>query len=422
VLASIDPVLYARVVHVGEGEVSAGELADFTRATDGARALGAWRASIGTQRASLFREAYRYWLGLRMPFLYRHAALTLAREQAEFRRLAAGHNPLREWRLPSNAPDPLELEVTPHGLSPRQLVDAAVALTSRRVEGRQGESGDSLHDSGTPAAARVLHIASTVVGDPALALRGLVPLIVASLHTTDPVQAFVQLATRLRAAPDECRAATPAQWWSLLHAWLGQMLVAADDVASPRPMLMADALRSRKEHPLITAAAREWESRADEDAAHRWFVLEAHGASHTIAEAVWRDFQPAVTVYSFDRGGNARHTMIVIDRDALSSVGASFSTGAVHQLLTVHGIMRRVGGFPSLEPRLCAHTSCKYHADAHCAWYPFVPREPARCGFPVRLARMRVEARGNGAAAIGDELPIVPIPRPAQQTGRGYRS
>jgi hypothetical protein len=403
VLAFIDPVLYARVVHVGEGEVSAAELADFTRATDGARVLGAWRASLGPQRAALFREAYRYWLGLRMPFLYRHATLTLAREQAEFRRLASGTAPLREWRSLDDAPDPLELEVAPHGLSPRHLVDAAVTLTSRRVEGRPhgdtgttGSSGE-MHASGASAAARVLHVASSIVGDPALALRGLVPLVVASLHTTDPVRAFADLAIRLRGAPDECRSASAATWWALLRAWLGQMTVAADDVTSPRPMLMADALRSRREHPLITAPAREWESRADEEAAHQSFVLDAQGADHTVAESVWRDFQPAVTVYCFDRGGNTRQTLTVIDSHALASSGASFTPGAVQQLLTVHGIMRRVGGFPSLEPRLCAHASCKYHADAHCAWYPFVPREPSRCGFPVRLARMRVEARGEGA-------------------------
>lgn len=420
-LAFIDPILYARVVHVGEGEVSADELADFTRATDGARVLGAWRASLGSQRAALFREAYRYWLGLRLPFLYRHAALTLAREQAEFRQLASGTLSLREWRPLSDGPDPMDLQVAPHGLSPRHLVDTAVTLTSRRVEGRHHDddaNGRSNGDvQGTPAAARVLHVASSLVGDPALALRGLIPLIVGSLHTTDPVRSFVHLATRLRATPDQCRAASSRDWWSLLHAWLGQMMVAADDVTLPRPMFMADALRSRKEHPLITAPAREWESRADEEHAHRWFVLDAQGAAHTIAESVWRDFQPAVTVYSFDRGGTSRQTRTVVDNDALASSGAAFTPDAVQQLLTVHGIMQRVRGFPSMEPRLCAHASCRFHADAHCAWYPFVPREPSRCSFPVRLARMRVEARSEGASRVSPQRSSVVRSSLLRETG-----
>jgi len=394
VLATIDPVLYARVVHVGEGEVEQGELADFARATDAARAVGAWRASVGSERAALFREAYRFWLGLRMPFLYRQAALTLAREQAEFRTLAAGSSALEEWYVRDLEVDPLDSAVPVTALTPRMLVDTAVELTSRRVEGPR--TGDG---SGGSGAARVLTTATALIGEPDLALRALIPIALGSLHTTDPGQAFVAFCDRVKKTPDECHHATADQWWALLKRWLDRMVVSAADDPVPRPMQMRDVLSSRKEHPLLTAPAREWESRAEEDPAYGCFLLDPNAAPHGVAESIWRDFQPAVTVYSFHLGGALRRTMTVVHTDALASLGAACTPDAVYELLTVHGIMRRAARFEPPEPRLCAHESCAHHRAGYCAWYPFVPREPTRCTFPLRLARMRVEARGEARPA-----------------------
>jgi hypothetical protein len=393
VFATIDPILYARVVHVGEGEVEQEELADFARATDASRAIGAWRASMSSERAALFREAYRYWLGLRLPFLYGQAALSLAREQDEFRALAAGVTPMEEWRVDGSGVESLDVVHPDHLLTPRMLVETAVELTSRRVDGRR--PNDSAGGSG---AARVLSCATALIGEAELALQALVPMALASLHTTDPVQAFGVLCGRVKKAPDECRSANSDQWWAMLTGWLDRMILSAEGTRVLKSMRMSDVLWSRNEHPLLTAPARAWESRAEEGSSYRSFLLNPNAAPHGVAETIWRDFQPAVTVYSFHQSGATRRTMTVVDNDALALSGESISRDAVHELLTMHGIMRRVAGFEPPEPRLCAHVVCAHHQAGYCALYPFVPRAPERCTFPVRLARMRVEARGSESA------------------------
>src|SRR5919106_6644196 len=93
----VDPVSYVRTVHVEDPGLSHETLESLSSARDKARALDAWRAQQPFSGALLFEEAFRYWLGLRLPYLYRHAACALRDEVAAFHTLSLEHGDWRHW-------------------------------------------------------------------------------------------------------------------------------------------------------------------------------------------------------------------------------------------------------------------------------------------------------------------------------------
>ena len=418
-VSTVDPVLYVRVVHLDDTGVDDELLNEFAEAIDKSRAIGAWRAAQPAHGPLLFEEAYRYWLGLRLPFLYRYALVNARRQLEDFRRLAVSDAPLAHWRLESLVPDELQDALGDMAVSPSDLVEGAVALMCLSVNERTSAWRDA-SDVGRlmlgERASSVVRAAGVRVGGQALALRALVPLVVRALETTQPVRAFEALCGSLG---EQARAGTlgawqlrpePLPWSDVLDPMLRAVApveaashTSADSAASGRceRLSLRALLDLRHEHPFLTAQAREWELRTGDGGGYRSFVEQTRWAPTHLSDAVWRDFQPVVGVYCFHRADGARRTFTAVDASALSCADAPPSVDAVHDLITLSGIVRRAYGDEPSEPRLCGHHACVHFAAGYCGTYPFVPRTPARCGFPLRAARMRGDVRRE----LGDEPP-----------------
>ncbi len=442
----VDPCLFIVYMHISGDLVDddlAAALAGF-EPKQGASPRALLDALPSRSRQIQFHEAYHFWQGLRLPFMYRYAMIAfrqavLAFGQAaqsgaappdwdiilpEFERLglddriARGDGGHLFWgRSAARFPDEAFDEVR---ISPLDLLECAASLAEYQVTAR-GDLTDpavlSRWAKRNPAALDVHDFVVRYLGDGRIALRALLPVINGSFHTSEPVRTFALLLHRLRATflgtgefgrqflahPEPCR------WRELLLLWLDDIdYEAAPDsdgqiLGSPYQRLtlaqwVGGSLGSEKRgsliHPFLGPLARRWIALEGERVeAH--MIFDQPGWVRPDHFDRWlEEFTPPFSIYRFhlETGGDrvvfvGRADVREFTSPPMGSAGAWRAFLA--DTLTIYGAVRRASGAHfDEEQRTCHHRACPHYAANLCNTYPVIPENFADCGFPVRLDRL----------------------------------
>ena len=442
----VDPCLFIVYMHISGDLVSdelAAALAGF-EPTQGGSPRALLDALPSRSRQIQFHEAYHFWQGLRLPFMYRYATIAFRQAVLAFGKAAASGTVPRDWdvllpeferlglderiarvdpghlvwgRIAARFPDDAFDEVR---IAPLDLLECAASLAEYQVSVR-GDRTDPVvlarWAKRNPAALGIYDFVARYLGDGRIALRALLPLINVSFHTSEPVKTFASLLHRVRATflgsgefgrqflahPEPCR------WRELFLLWLDDLdYEAAPDsdariLGSPYQRLtlaqwVGGHLGSEKTgsliHPFLGPLAR------------RWIALEAERPEHHLIFDqpgwVWphdfdrwlEDFTPPFSVYRFHLGAGGDRVVFVGRADVREFTSPPMVSGAAWRdfladTLTIYGAVRRASGAHfDEEQRTCHHRGCPHYAANLCNTYPVIPKEFADCGFPVRLDRL----------------------------------
>ena len=390
-----------------------------------------------------FHEDYHYWQGLRLPFLYRYALLSMRQAFGAFRQLAAHDRDYANWDcvLPeferlglderigrysshlvwggseADFPDEVEEEIR---LRPLDLLECATSMAEFQVSAH-GDKSDPVvlrrWAKRNPGYFEPYEFAARFLGDPSVALRCILPLINASFQTSEPVRSFVELLARMYGAfvPADAGASAflaqpePCRWAELFANWLDELPYEAQPdsdgriLGSPYHRLTLDhwvkgAIVAPDGgfliHPFLGLQARKW---IDEQVAKPEYGLLMDHPASVRHETFWEcrnEFSPILTVYRFHLGDAVDRTLFtgVANGSAFTSLAlrdAGEWRGFVADFLTIYGAVRRASGahFDTAQ-RTCGHVECPQYAGNFCNMYPIIPNDYAACGFPDRIARL----------------------------------
>jgi hypothetical protein len=394
-----------------------------------------------------FHEAYHYWQGLRLPFLYRYAFISFRNTFMAFKTLAQQTRDFKDWacilpeferlgleervawakpaqifwggheaKLPPEADDEIKL-------SPLGLLECATSIAEYHVS-TSGDKTDPVllarWAKRNPSYLEPYEFAARFLGDRRFALRSILPLINAKFHTTEPVRTFVELLGRVWGtfarggdfAREFLAYREPCRWPELLQVWLDELPYEAKQdsdakiLGSPYHRITLEnwvkgALISDQDpggfliHPFLGLKARQWIER---QRANPEMGLLMDQPAWVRNETFWEcrsEFSPSLSMFRFHLGDGQDRVLFV----AGASDGRGFMSlplnslaewrGFIADTLTVYGAVRRASGAHfDAHQRTCHHTLCPHYQANFCNTYPVIPADLTQCGFPARMQRM----------------------------------
>jgi len=415
----VDPCLFARFIYVDGSVVSPAVLEQIEGAPDQERYFAAWRAQHESTPHVIFHEAYHFWQGLRLPYVYWYALLSF-RGVAQAFDTANSVGDVHEWDMliPEFYRPRLSyqlfhvgrrsVELSTRGATPESyiaravvsaldLLEAAASIAQYQATVGTAMASDPLAFARwckrTPSYTRVFTFVARVLESEETALRSLLPLINTCFRTSDPVRAFhIVLAVLAREMDtvDEWLGQPEPLWWSgHFDEWLDAYAGFEGPPDSTTDLLKPTYCRltldhwtaNSLEHPLLSKSARAWIEAAAENPVYGWAIDQPAWASDVLSKAR-EDFEPTATVVRFGLAGTGNRVFVMSREDRL--------TYDIRDLLTIWSVIRRAAG-SHFDPdhRLCHHSSCPEFQANYCNSYPIIPSRFEDCGFPPRLKRIR---------------------------------
>ncbi len=449
----VDPCTFVMYMHITRDELSEDFVRQLTATQwqqgDSARQL---LAQLPPRKQQVhFHEAYHFWQGLRLPFLFRYAFISFRQAFMAFKELSQsspryvtwacllpelerlGLDEYVAWSRPGKLyayvsadmrPDEAEEELC---ISPLDLLECATSLAEFQVSAH-GDLCDPLElerwSKRNPSYLAPYEFACRFLENPKLAIRAILPMINAAFHTSEPVRAFTELLARtwgrlarggdmamqFLAQPEPCR------WTDLFRDWLGELAYEAEPDAdskllgSPYHKVTLDnwvfgSLQSKAggslAHPFLSMQARAWIEMQKKFPVLGVIMDQPGWVNRDDLNACRSYFSPAFTVYRFHLGegrdrvlweGRAEwkgFTTLPLETD-------SEWRGFVADMLTMYGAVRRASGSHFNESqRTCHHHNCPHYEANFCNTYPIIPKEFHACGFPERMQRLVDTIRGH---------------------------
>jgi hypothetical protein len=398
-----------------------------------------------------FHEAYHFWQGLRLPFLFRYATLSFRQAFMAFKSLAEQENDFLKWdcvlpeferlgidervglgdtghlfwgREKADFPAEVAYEVR---ISPLDLLECATSIAEFQVTAT-GDKTDpvilSRWAKRNPAYLKPYQLASRFLNNQSLTLRAILPLINAAFHTSEPVRTFVELLGRLWGTfvPDGSFAKAflaqkePCRWSELFEMFLSELPYEAKEnvdgkiLGSPYHRIGLDqwvgsSLSSEDGgflfHPFIGLPARKWIEDQKTNPEYGLLMDHPNYVRPETFRSCLNEFSPPLTIFRFHLGNG---------RDQVFSTGEANATGFtslplrsasewrafVADALTIYGAVRRASGAHfDAEQRTCHHAQCPYYEANYCNLYPIVPNDFRSCGFPKRIQELINTWRGG---------------------------
>lgn len=390
----------------------------------------------------IFHETYHFWQGLRLPFLHRYAMLSFRNAFLAFKELSKTGEVFSNWscilpeferlRLPSqvgcNSNGKLffgaNLEDTPGQIShhieltPLAMLECAASIAEFQITTSTGLSDPEVFRRWTKRNAAYLDpfdFAAKFLGDEALALRTLLPLINASFHTSIPERAFVELLARLWGrfvVPNDYSRMfldqpEPCRWPEVFQLWLDELSYDTPDNVTQilEPSFYRIALeewvfggfgnKGALIHPFLGPLARLWRNREKENPEFSWVLDQPGWMSNEVFSQCRREFLPPVSVFKFHLGNDRDRVFIHGNMTApsfLEYMGVVDNTefkGFIADSLSMYGAIRRASGAHfDADQRTCHHNVCPHFESNFCNMYPVIPDNFQDCGFPARLERL----------------------------------
>lgn len=391
-----------------------------------------------------FHEAYHFWQGLRLPFVFRYAFLSFRQMFLAFASLAAEEKNFLKWdcilpefermgldeRLGLGDPShlfwgrsaavfPAEVNCE-YNFSPLDLLECAASIAEFQVSA-PGDKTDPLvfnrWAKRNPAYLEPYEIASRFLGNPSLALRAILPLINAAFHTSEPVRTFAELLIRLGGrftlnnnfANDFLAQREPCRWTEIFESWLGELPYEAKTnndgliLSSPYHRITLEewvgSAFTLKDgsfliHPFLGPRARKWIE--DQKSQPEYDLLMDQPAwvrPETISTCL-KNFEPPLAVYRFHLGNGHDKVLFTGEANARGFTSLPLNTESdwrvfVADMLTIYGAVRRASGAHfDAEQRTCHHAQCPYYNANFCNAYPIIPSDYKLCGFPERIERL----------------------------------
>lgn len=393
-------------------------------------------------------EQYHFWQGLRLPFLYRYAFLTLMDAMRAAREFSRRSEDWTSWdRLGAISPAFYRLNL-PHYMgyheppalsfgmehcrsaqnsirySAMSMLECATSLFQYQISTRNTPSlvNPLSLQRWRKRNASHLHIFDFVANaltSKELAMAFLLPLINAAFHTTKPEVALFELLARLRNRLSH-RAIQESPSYSekgYLHikSIVDSLTESLDyDVSygshpetidiydnryfflEPNDWLGGGLARdeSKMLHPILGVPALDWQRRARADSAFR-DLLSYPGlvaSEDAIKYAVSRE--PSVRVVRL-RLTDGQNKVLVLGEGmnpeafkdhVFNQASSSVLSDFLLDVIAAYGSVRRAYGLDEADsPRLCFHTECKFFDKRYCTHFPMVPDDYARCSFPDRM-------------------------------------
>lgn len=399
---------------------------------------------------TLFHEQYHFWQGLRLPFMFRYAFLAYFKVLQYFQLLAEETDDFTAWNclipeferlgieahVGTVAPGKLYLSGDPSQIppgatsitiSPLDLLECAASIAEFQVTAN-GSPTDPLilrrWLKRNPAYLEPYYFVSSFLGDEALTLRMLLPMLNACFYTSDPPRTFVQLLARAWGRFVRPSSSTklfldqqePCRWPEVFQSWLNEIDFEdapdsdANILSRSYHRLTLDYWLSCKygrdgglAHPMLSALARHWRDLEETNPAFKWIIDQPAWISEDVLLEARRTFQP---LFSFARfhastGNDSSFWWGRVDNSTpLPGVDPEGHRGIFADTLTMYGAVRRASGahFDGSQ-RTCHHIACPYYEANYCNAYPIVPPEYTTCGFPKRMQRLIAEWRPNNGDA-----------------------
>ena len=404
-------------------------------------------------------EHYHYWQGLRLPFLHRHALLTLREVMLAARELARESPPWTKWgEMGLVAPAFYRLDVPRHaaimsgskvlyGAKEVPNADSKIQFTAidmlecaASLFEYQISCNDPAHITDLtnfkrwrkrrPAYLNLFDFATPLLIPPHIALVFMIPLINAAFHTTRPEQAFIQLLTSFPSALADQLAAgsinkndgNPRSSQFVIEELLKDLSYDLHYGAQPETVniydnqfyyLSDDWLQAgfgktdeSMSHPILGPMSRRWSDRAKQDAdIAGWLDYAGYIRSEDVYSFVW-DAKPTVRVLKL-RFDYDRHKVLVLGsadfRSAFSESPTVSDVSLRNSLLdifAVYGAVRQAFGLKEADTlRRCFHQSCPFYQAACCNGFPLIPDDHEDCSFPQRMQNF-VEAMTPSETAL----------------------
>ena len=455
----VDPCTFVMFIHIAGDHLSndlVEKLQDF-QPTQGASPDFVLDHMARRSRQVHFHEAYHFWQGLHLPFLYRYAFLSFRQACMAFKSLAAQETNFLKWDcvLPEferlglsekigigsrshlfwgreKAVFPAEV-IDEVELSPLDLLECATSIAEFQVSA----TGDKVEPAvlsrwakRNPAYLEPYELASRFLENPSLALRSILPLINAAFHTSEPVRTFVELLGRLWGTfvPDSSFARTfltqqePCRWPELFEIWLGELPYEAKPNADGRILgspyhritheeWVGSAFTTKDGgfiiHPFLGLLARKW---IEDQKSNPEYGLLIDQPAWVRPETLGRcltDFSPPLTVFRFHLGNEHDKIFFTGRANGQGFTSLPLSTESewrafVADTLTIYGAVRRASGAHfDAEQRTCHHSQCPYYNANFCNTYPIIPSDFRSCGFPKRIQ----ELVNTGSVNHGNAIP-----------------
>ena len=430
----VDMCLFVRFIHVIRENVSSEVIDLLVHSQDRESMFEAWRKQFIATPQVMFHEAYHFWQGLRLPFLYRYAMLSFRVMYLAFRQLAVHPNlhswdcmlpelerlniPNRIWGLPgkglyvggpeAHVPD---LTESPLELTPFDLLEGAASVAEFQVSTLPNTRIDPISFSRwtkrNRAYTKAFKYVARALEDEQLALRIFLPLVNAAFHTTEPVQTFVillgrfwglvrrdPLAKAFLAQPEPCR------WTEIFRDFLDTVKFEAPPdsdgniLGSPFHRLTLKKwvfgsfgqINNRDiAHPFLIYPARTWIEREDDNPIYDGLIDAPGWAGDDTFWECMREFAPSLTFVRFHLDGK---------QDRVITLGEKEYQFPLIDLMTLFSTVRRASGahFDS-DSRLCHHVDCPEYGPNFCNCYPVIPKHFADCTFRKRVETVRVSTR-----------------------------
>lgn len=437
----VDPLLFIVFMHVGRRDLD----------DDAARTVASANLKEGEsfapvlhrlkfrQHQTIAHETYHFWQGLRLPFVFRYATLAFRQAFLAFKQLSKQSADFQTWDclLPElhrltldfcvahegsniywGGPDATFPTSTKMRLAPMDLLECATSLAEFQVTSTKTQRTDPVSfgrwSKRNGAYDAPYKFAVEFLGDEALILRCLLPLINASFHTTEPTRAFVELLGRLwglfgspsaqsrgfLAQPEPCR------WSEMFEDWLSQLNY-DNPPDSDGKLLGGGYFRLNLEkwvggqmgnvdghmiHPFLGIPAREWIEMSKHDPILTT-ALDYPGWMGDSFGKLRKHFTPPLTVFRFHLGDLGDRVFLQGEEPAkaFSTVPLSGREwhGFVADVMAMYSAVRRASGAHfDAEQRTCHHKGCPHYELNFCNSYPIVPLDHATCGFPNRMQKL----------------------------------
>jgi hypothetical protein len=420
----VDLCLFVRFIHVRPGDLAPeveGILSEETQQTVESQ-REAWIKQFSHNLGLSFHEAFHFWQGLRLPFLYRYAQLSLRTINQAFAALCEVPD-LHDWNcllpeltrltLPSrwHSPAPGRVLVQPLSdgtaegtdLTPLDLIEGAASLaqwqtTVTRSDERTSWAHFSRWSKRNPTYTKALELVGEALGDRDLAIRAFLGMVFGAFHTSEPVLTLGYLCCRLTRpeASSWIQHSEPVRWGYLCESLLetiefkGQPDCDGRILGSPYHRLTRRWLETEPPHPMMAIPAKRWlKKEADDDRYKMLLNQPGYVDGDTVAEAM-RDFSPFSITRFYLPGGSSR--VVITGSGDAEDKDRLWHTFFWLRYLTIYSIVRRAADV-NFDPdsRICHHEGCPEYGPNFCNAYPRIPDDFRNCRFLNDVTQIRTE-------------------------------